>query len=82
MAITALGFTGEAGEVVEFFKKHLRDGKEIHRNEELALELGDAIFYWARLCMYVGFTPEEVLQMNKDKLNARYAELRKQRGVA
>lgn len=73
-AITALGLTGEAGEVVEYFKKYLRDGKQIEGNTALAYELGDVLFYWVRLCRRAGFTPEEVMAMNASKLTDRHKD--------
>lgn len=76
IAIAALGLTGEAGEVVEYFKKHIRDGKVILGNEDLALELGDVLFYWARLCRVAGFTPSEVIERNVEKLTQRYGTKR------
>jgi NTP pyrophosphatase (non-canonical NTP hydrolase) len=76
IAIAALGLTGEAGEVVEFFKKHLRDRKVIHRNEDLKLELGDMFFYWTRLVRIAGFTPDEVIAANVAKLTQRYGDRR------
>lgn len=77
LAITALGLSGETGEALEYFKKYLRDGKDLTDkkiNEELALELGDVLYYWVRLCRYIGRSPKEVMMMNHDKLSKRHAK--------
>ena len=71
ISIPALGLTGEAGEVVEFFKKHIRDGASIARNEALALEFGDVLHYWCRLVYLAGYTPAEIMELNERKLAAR-----------
>lgn len=73
IAIPALGLVGEAGEVSEHFKKHIRDGAPIVRNEALALELGDVLHYWCRLTYLAGYTPQEIMRMNEEKLTARRA---------
>lgn len=70
IAVPSLGLAGESGEVVEHFKKHLRDGAPLN-NPELLLELGDVLHYWCRLCKLAGFTPDQVMQANEEKLRAR-----------
>lgn len=67
----ALGLAGENGEVLEHIKKAIRDN-HLDR-DELKKELGDAVFYWARLCIFFGFEPSEVLSANKEKLESRRA---------
>lgn len=71
LSICALGLAGETGEVIEHFKKYIRDGRSLAGNAALALELGDVLHYWLRLCHYADIKPEEVMAMNIDKLNAR-----------
>lgn len=73
MIIAAMGMSGEAGEVLEHFKKNIRDRKPVFQNRELALELGDVLHYWCRLVYETGFTVEDIMQMNVDKLEARRA---------
>lgn len=73
IAIPALGLVGEAGEVSEHFKKHIRDGKPIKGNVELAYELGDVLHYWCRLAYLCDLTPEVIMQLNEAKLAARRA---------
>ncbi len=74
IAIPALGLVGEAGEVSEHFKKHLRDGRPIIGNMELAAELGDVLHYWCRLTHLAGFYPADIMRMNEEKLAKRRAE--------
>ena len=69
IAIMGLGLAGESGEVVEHLKKFIRDDN-IAR-EELKKELGDAIYYLARICKQFGFEPSEVIQANVEKLISR-----------
>lgn len=71
LTVLGLGLAGESGEVLEHFKKHVRDGKPLIGNTELALELGDVLFYWLKLLQFTGFTIEEVLSMNREKLISR-----------
>lgn len=74
IAIMGLGLAGESGEVLEHIKKYIRDGN-LDR-EALKKELGDAAYYWARICRKFGFEPSDVLRTNVEKLLSR-----KERGV-
>jgi NTP pyrophosphatase (non-canonical NTP hydrolase) len=74
-----LGLVGEAGEVAEKIKKILRDkGGELtgEDRKNIALETSDVCWYVAVLAHELGYTLEEIMQMNLDKLASR-----KQRGV-
>lgn len=69
-----LGLTGEAGEVADKVKKVIRDNQDEfspERKHEIALELGDVLWYAASLAHDLGYTLEEVAQMNLDKLASR-----------
>jgi NTP pyrophosphatase (non-canonical NTP hydrolase) len=72
----ALGMTAEAGEFTEVIKKIFLQGKTY--NEEnvfhLKRELGDICWYIAQACMALDTTFDEILQMNYEKLSARYPE--------
>jgi len=69
LAIMSLGLGGEAGEVQEHIKKLLRDD---HIDKAaLKKELGDVLYYWTKICTEMGFTPDEVMQANVDKLTDR-----------
>ena len=70
----ALGLTAEAGEFTEVVKKIILQGKPY--NEEnvfhMKRELGDICWYLAQACMALDTTFDEVIEMNVDKLKARY----------
>ena len=70
----ALGLTAEAGEFTEVVKKILLQGKPY--NEEnifhMKRELGDICWYLAQACMALDTSFDEIMEMNVDKLKARY----------
>ena len=72
----AFGLVSEGGEFTEQVKKILFQGKPL--NEEvrtrLIKELGDVAWYWANACTALNADPNEVLQINADKLKARFPE--------
>ena len=68
-----MGLNGEAGEAIDLLKKHLFQGHPLDR-EHLAKELGDVAWYLAVSADALGYTLEEVLEMNVSKLRARYPE--------
>ncbi len=69
-----LGLTGEAGEVADKVKKVIRDNNDEFTNErkqQIALELGDVMWYAATLAHDLGYSLDEICQMNLDKLASR-----------
>ena len=68
-----MGLCGEAGEAIDLVKKHLAQGHELDR-EKLAKELGDVAWYLAETAHAIGYDLDTVLQMNLDKLKARYPD--------
>lgn len=66
-----MGMNGEAGEASDILKKVLFQGHKLDR-EHMAKELGDVCWYIALAADAIGYTLEEVMQMNIDKLYARY----------
>ena len=72
----AFGLSAEAVEFTEVVKKIFLQGKPY--NEEnvfhMKRELGDLCWYLAQACMALDTNFEEVLQMNYEKLSARYPE--------
>ena len=77
-----LGLTGEAGEVAEKFKKHIRkeglslDVFTLGFIDSVAKEIGDVLWYVAALSHYLGIDLEHIAKLNIKKLNDR-----KERGV-
>ncbi len=74
LSYLALGLGGEAGEVLEKVKKKLRDNK--FDKAEVAKELGDVLWYLARLADSIGYPLSVIADINFDKLSSR-----KDRGV-
>lgn len=69
-----LGLTGEAGEVADKVKKVIRDNNDEftdERKQQIALELGDVMWYAATLAHDLGYSLDEICQMNLDKLASR-----------
>ena len=70
----ALGLAAESGEFTEVVKKILLQGKPY--NEEnvfhMKRELGDICWYIAQACMALDTTFDEIIEMNVEKLKARY----------
>jgi len=70
----SLGICAEGGEFTEVVKKIVFQGKPY--NEEnvfhMKRELGDICWYLAQACMALDTTFDEVIEMNVDKLKARY----------
>ncbi|MBL1210125.1 nucleoside triphosphate pyrophosphohydrolase family protein [Geminocystis sp. GBBB08] len=64
-----LGLASEAGEVSGVVKKYIRKDYDLDiAKDKLIKELGDVMWYWARLCDELGLNPEEVMEINIDKL--------------
>lgn len=69
-----LGLVGEAGEVAEKVKKIIRDNNgqlTYEKREDLKKEIGDVLWYVSGVAAELGFTLEEVGQMNIEKLQSR-----------
>lgn len=84
----ALGLAGEAGEIAEKVKKWIRDqpGKlitdegvifiETDRREAILKELGDPLWYITSMAADLGYTLQDVVDANYEKLTSR-----KERGL-
>ena len=72
----ALGLTAESGEFTEVVKKIIFQGKPYSEENvfHMKRELGDICWYLAQAFMALDTNFDEVLQMNYEKLSARYPE--------
>ncbi|NIL29565.1 nucleoside triphosphate pyrophosphohydrolase family protein [Bacillus thuringiensis] len=80
----ALGLTGEAGEVADVVKKAIFHGhgfnpahcpgEEEGNTHKIALELGDILYYISIMSHEMGYTLEDIAQMNIAKLAKRYPD--------
>lgn len=71
IAWNAIGLAGEAGEIMELVKKgifhqHGLDTEKMHK------ELGDLLWYVAALCTKLGFSMDDIMIANIEKLRTRY----------
>ena len=70
-----VGMMAESGEFAEVVKKKIFQADTRFTDEEIfhmKRELGDVLWYWVQGCIALGFTPEEVMQENINKLEKRY----------
>ena len=69
-----VGINAEGGEFLEIIKKVIFQGKpwDEANKEHLFIELGDLMWYVAQACMALDTTFDEIIEMNVDKLVARY----------
>ncbi len=72
LAYLALGLTGEAGEVANKIKKYLR-GEHLNI-PAVRHELGDVLWYLARLACAMNVDFETIARQNIDKLESRKQE--------
>ena len=70
---SALGLCGESGEVADLLKKYHFQGHDLDLGH-IAKELGDVAWYLAVGAYSIGYSLETILQMNVDKLKARYPD--------
>lgn len=67
------GIIGEAGEIVDLVKKHKWQGHTLNA-EDVALELGDLLWYCSLLSSSINYELGTVMKMNTEKLKKRYPE--------
>ncbi len=68
-----MGLSGESGECIDLVKKHIFQMHPLDK-EKLAKELGDVAWYIATTAYAIGYDLETIMQMNIDKLKARYPD--------
>ena len=66
-----LGLSGEVGEFNDMIKKWIFHEKDLDE-EHLKKELGDIMWYIAMMCHAFRWDLDEIMEMNIDKLKARY----------
>ena len=69
-----LGLSGESGKVADKVKKVCRDNNKQFDDEHrtaIAKELGDVLWYVASLAKDLGFSLQEIAEMNIEKLFSR-----------
>lgn len=69
---------GEAGELFDWLKPHMIYGKELTQEAHAGAleELGDIEFYLQWIREALGYSREQCLQHNLDKLGKRYTEMK------
>jgi NTP pyrophosphatase (non-canonical NTP hydrolase) len=68
-----MGLNGEAGECIDMVKKAMFQGHALD-TEKLAKELGDVAWYLAVAAYAINYDLDTVLEMNIEKLKARYPD--------
>jgi uncharacterized protein YabN with tetrapyrrole methylase and pyrophosphatase domain len=70
----AVGISAEGGEFMEIVKKCIFQGKPLDDDTQYHAkrELGDIMWYWVNACRALNVDPNIIIQMNIDKLKARY----------
>ena len=70
----SVGMCAEAGEFTEVVKKIVFQGKPVNEDNmfHLKRELGDIMWYVAQACMGLNISLDEIIEMNVEKLSARY----------
>lgn len=66
------GMVGEVGEINSIYQKYYQ-GHDIDQNH-LKKELGDLMWFVAEYCTAMGWNLEDVMELNINKLRARYPE--------
>ena len=67
------GIVGEVGELHSIYQKRYQGHLPTDWNH-VQLELGDLLWFIAEYCTVMGWNLEDIMQMNIDKLKARYPE--------
>lgn len=71
LANFGLGIGGEAGEVQDIIKKYVFHGHPLDK-DKIRGELGDVLWYIARIAAWSDLTLDEIAQTNIEKLERRY----------
>ena len=70
----SVGLCAESGEFTEIVKKMVFQGKPPSEENfyHMKRELGDIMWYFMQACLALDVSPEEIIEMNVEKLKARY----------
>lgn len=75
LAYSVIGLCGEAGEVAEWYKKvHMRSKPTELNETDLLSELGDVMHYVTRIALVHGWTLNDCMLDNLNKITARAAK--------
>lgn len=75
LLISLLGLSGEAGELLTIYKKHLRDGDSFTTfDKALIEELGDILWYLTSTATKYGISLEHIAEENLKKTHLRWIE--------
>lgn len=73
LAMTAIGLSGEVGEINDQIKKFLFHNHFLSK-DEIAKECGDVLWYLTALCNALGVPLQDVIEGNVAKLRRRYPD--------
>lgn len=73
LILGSLGLAGESGEVIDMIKKHLYAGHDLN-GDALLKEIGDVLWYLALMCSTFGWTLDDAIRVNVDKLHKRFPD--------
>lgn len=71
MMFLTMGIAGETGELAECIKKHVRSGGEYEYLDQARYELGDIMWYHARMAELLDYSLSYVAECNLKKLEDR-----------
>lgn len=66
-----IGLNSEAGEALDIYKKHVFQKHDLDK-EKTAFELGDALWYLTEAALALGYSLDDIMEMNIEKLRKRY----------
>lgn len=71
-----MGLSGESGELIDLFKKWIFHGTPMDETHEqhAKREMGDILWYVSLICHAMDWDMDEIMQMNIEKLQARYPD--------
>jgi len=67
-----LGVTGEAGDIASCIKKTFVHNKDV--KEGIKENIGDMMWYTAMICNFFGWSLQDILNENLNKLKARFPD--------